>query len=101
MATLYHILPGYLAPPLQALHPTLKDYLERETPKGGYWVNKPKFMISLLKAWWGDAATRETDFAYDLHPTREKADAYSHQQRDQAPACCGAAGGHQDGHHRT
>jgi len=79
MATLYHILPGYLAPPLQALHPTLDDYLERETPKGGYWVNKPKFMISLLKAWWGDAATKETDFAYDYHPKREKTDAYSHQ----------------------
>ncbi|HET9489717.1 MAG TPA: formate dehydrogenase-N subunit alpha [Methylomirabilota bacterium] len=79
MATLYHILPGYLAPPLQAIHPTLTDYLERETPKGGYWVNKPKFFISLLKAWWGDAATKDNDFAYEYLPKREKADAYSHQ----------------------
>jgi formate dehydrogenase major subunit len=77
--TLYHMLPGYPAEPLQAAHPTLLDYLEKTTPKGGFWVNNPKFMVSLLKAWWGDAATKENDFAYDYLPKREKADAYSHQ----------------------
>ncbi len=77
--TLYHMLPGYPAAPLQAAHPSLQDYLEKTTPKGGYWVNNPKFVISLLKAWWGPAATAENDFAYDYMPKRESADAYSHQ----------------------
>jgi formate dehydrogenase major subunit len=77
--TLYHMLPGYPPAPLQAAHPTLQDYLDKTTPKGGYWVNNPKFVISLLKAWWGPAATKENDFAYDYLPKREKADAYSHQ----------------------
>jgi formate dehydrogenase major subunit len=77
--TLYHMLPGYPAEPLQGPHPTLTDYLEKTTPKGGYWVNNPKFVVSLLKAWWGPAATRENDWAYDYLPKREKADAYSHQ----------------------
>ncbi len=77
--TLYHMLPGYPAMPLQAAHPTFQDYLEKTTPKGGYWVNNPKFVVSLLKAWWGPAATKENDFAYDHMPKREKADAYSHQ----------------------
>jgi formate dehydrogenase major subunit len=77
--TLYHMLPGYPAAPLQAAHPTLAAYLEKTTPKGGYWVNNPKFVVSLLKAWWGPAATRANDFAYDYLPKREKADAYSHQ----------------------
>ena len=36
-------------------------------------------MVSLLKAWWGPAATKDNDFAYDYMPKREKADAYSHQ----------------------
>src|SRR6266498_4731684 len=53
--TLYHMLPGYPPAPLQAAHPTLKDYLEKSTPMGGYWVNNPKFVISQLKAWWGPA----------------------------------------------
>src|SRR5207249_3274878 len=62
--TLYHMLPGYPAEPLQGPHPTLTDYLEKTTPKGGYWVNNPKFVVSLLKAWWGPAATKENDYAY-------------------------------------
>ncbi|MGH7324540.1 MAG: molybdopterin-dependent oxidoreductase, partial [Candidatus Rokuibacteriota bacterium] len=77
--TLYHMLPGYPAAPLQAPHPTLQEYLEKTTPKGGYWVNNPKFVVSLLKAWWGPAATKDNDFAYDYMPKREGADAYSHQ----------------------
>ncbi|MGH7322102.1 MAG: molybdopterin-dependent oxidoreductase, partial [Candidatus Rokuibacteriota bacterium] len=79
MGTLYHMLPGYPPMPLQGPHPTLTDYLEKTTPKGGFWVNNPKFVISQLKAWWGDAATNENDFAYDYLPKREKGDAYSHQ----------------------
>ena len=79
MGTLYHMLPGYPPMPLQGPHPTLTDYLEKTTPKGGFWVNNPKFVISQLKAWWGDAATKDNDFAYDYLPKREKADAYSHQ----------------------
>ena len=77
--TLYHMLPGYPAAPLQGPHPTLTEYLEKTTPKGGYWVNNPKFVVSLLKAWWGPAATKANDYAYDYLPKREKADAYSHQ----------------------
>ena len=65
MAILAHIIPAYMATPSAGKHPTLKDYLAKETPSGGYWVNKPKFLISLLKAWWGDGATAANDFAYD------------------------------------
>ena len=65
LALLYHIIPAYMATPNASKHPTLADYLEKETPKGGYWKNKPKFLISLLKAWWGDSATQHNDFGYD------------------------------------
>jgi formate dehydrogenase major subunit len=68
MAILFHILPGYLPVPSEAKTPTLKDYIEKETPKGGYWVNRPKFFVSLLKAFWGDAAQPGNDFAYDYLP---------------------------------
>src|SRR5439155_534824 len=74
---LYHELPGYLAQPLRDAHPDLKTYLEKETPKGGYWTNKPKFMVSLLKAFYGDAATKENDFGYDWLPKRASADVTS------------------------
>jgi formate dehydrogenase major subunit len=76
---LYHELPGYLATPLRDAHPDLKAYLEKETPKGGFWVNKPKFMVSLLKAWYGEAATPDNEFGYQWLPKRASPDAYSHQ----------------------
>src|SRR5687767_5979629 len=76
---LYHELPGYLAQPLRDAHPDLKTYLEKETPKGGFWVNRPKFMVSLLKAFYGDAATKDNEYGYQWLPKRASADAYSHQ----------------------
>jgi formate dehydrogenase major subunit len=68
MALLFHLLPGYLGAPLLAAHPTLKDYLDKSTPKASFLTNLPKFFISLLKAYWGDAARKENDFAYDYLP---------------------------------
>jgi formate dehydrogenase major subunit len=76
---LYHELPGYMAMPLRDQHPDLKTYLEKETPKGGFWTNKPKFMVSLLKAFYGDAATKDNEYGYQWLPKRASADAYSHQ----------------------
>jgi formate dehydrogenase major subunit len=76
---LYHELPGYLPMPLRDQHPDLKTYLEKETPKGGFWTNRPKFMVSLLKAFYGDAATKDNEFGYQWLPKRAAADAYSHQ----------------------
>jgi formate dehydrogenase-N alpha subunit len=67
MAILFHILPGYLPTPSEFKTPTLKAYIDT-TPKAGYWSNRPKFFVSLLKAFWGDAATPANDFAYDYMP---------------------------------
>ena len=63
MAILYHILPGYLATP-QEVHPELEDYLEANTPESGWWVNTPKYMNSLLKAFYGNNATLEEAYRY-------------------------------------
>ena len=68
MALLFHILPGYLGTPTRKDHPTLQAYLDKETPKTGYWVNKPKFFVSLLKAWYGEAARKDNEFAYQYLP---------------------------------
>ena len=70
--TLYDLLPGYLMQP-SALrgHNTLKDYLEKEGVKTGFLANMPKFLISLLKAWYGDAATKENDFGFHWIPRND------------------------------
>jgi formate dehydrogenase-N alpha subunit len=82
LAVLYHDLPGYLGTPGRA-HKDLATFLDKTTPKSGYWVNKPKFMVSLLKAWWGSAATKESDYAYAYLP-KGKDPSYSHYDIFQA-----------------
>src|SRR5689334_11791201 len=65
--TLYNILPGYLPMP----HPMDSDlgtYIENNSASTGYWGNMDKYAVSFLKAYWGDAATRENDFCYDYLP---------------------------------
>jgi formate dehydrogenase major subunit len=82
LALLFHIIPGYMPTPVASKHPTLKDYLEQKKfTAGGYWVNGPKFFVSLLKAFWGDAAKPENDFAYHYLPKLgkgHKGGGYSH-----------------------
>ncbi len=66
-------LPGYLAAPSDA-EPDLKTFLEKKTPKTlrpgqmNFGQNLPKWYVSLHKAWWGDAATKDNGFAYDFMP---------------------------------
>ncbi|HMK72415.1 MAG TPA: molybdopterin-dependent oxidoreductase, partial [Myxococcaceae bacterium] len=76
MAGTFDILPGYLKTPNGALT-DLATYLEKSTPwtlnkapwaSWNYWTNYPKFMVSLLKALYGKAATKENDFGYTWLP---------------------------------
>ena len=67
--TLYNMLPTYLAQPnVFEKHGSLDEYLATETPDTGWWSNMPKYMVSLLKAWYGAAATCENGFGYDFLP---------------------------------
>jgi formate dehydrogenase major subunit len=66
--TLYDILPGYLPMPAAHGHDTLKDYVEQNSPPAGYWANMGAYTVSLLKAWWGDAATAENDYCFGRLP---------------------------------
>jgi len=67
--TLYELLPGYLPQPSTVRnHTSLADYISQEQVKTGYWANLPKFMVSLLKAWYGNAATEANDYGYHWVP---------------------------------
>ena len=70
---LWHILPGYLKVP-KNVDETLDKYLTTNTPvsndpkSANWWQHTPKYMVSLLKAWYGDAATPDNEFAYQYLP---------------------------------
>ena len=70
----WEILPGYLRIPAPG-QKNLDDYVAQSAPKkfdtnswNFFGTNYRKFMVSLLKAWYGDAATPENEFAFDYIP---------------------------------
>jgi len=86
---LFHVLPGYL-PVFESRDTSLSKYLERVTPvakdliSANWWQNTPKYVVSLLKAWYGDDATEENDFGFhylpkvQYSPETGKREDYSH-----------------------
>src|SRR5437762_2843311 len=70
----WEILPGYLRIPAPG-QKNLDDYVIQSAPKkfdANSWnffgTNYRKFMISLLKTWYGDAATDKNEYAFDFVP---------------------------------
>ena len=57
--TLFDLLPGYLPMPFATTGPDLDRYIEVEKVEKGFWANTREYTVSLLKAWWGDAATAD------------------------------------------
>ncbi len=72
---LFHIIPGYLPTPRAKLA-TLADY-NKTTPttkdprSANWWQNRPKYMASLLKSFYGAKATKENEFGYAWLPKLE------------------------------
>jgi formate dehydrogenase major subunit len=68
LPTLFNILPGYLPMPLAGKHTDLDSWVAADEGKAGFWGNIRSYAVSLLAAYWGDAATAERDFAFDYLP---------------------------------
>jgi len=67
--TLFDLLPGYLPhPAVFKGDDTLQNYMRESAVRGGYWSNLPKFMVSLLKAWYGEAATKDNEYGFQWIP---------------------------------
>jgi formate dehydrogenase major subunit len=77
LGLLTNLLPGYMTLPGEK-EADYKAYIEKRTPKPmrpnqlNYWANYPKFHVSLMKAWFGAAATRENNWCFDWLPKLDK-----------------------------
>src|SRR6266436_5260366 len=76
MAGVFDSLPGYLKVPNPA-DGSFDGWMKRITPKPSkpgnwdsfnYYGNTPKFAVSMQKAFYGDAATKQNGWAYDYLP---------------------------------
>ena len=67
--TLYDILPGYIPMPAFGRGTeSLGAYLRKHRSDAGWWANFDKYVVSLLKAWYGEAATTANDFGFGWLP---------------------------------
>jgi formate dehydrogenase major subunit len=66
--TLFDLLPGYIPMPHAHANQDLDSFVEAEAATKGYWANMRAYTVSLLKAWWGEAATAGNDFCFDYLP---------------------------------
>ena len=68
--TLFNLLPGYLPMPKAGENGGLAGYLETiASPRQkGFWTAADTYTVSLLKAWFGDAATQDNDFGFEWLP---------------------------------
>jgi formate dehydrogenase major subunit len=66
--TLYNILPGYIAMRNAHSQVGLQKFIENTGNKHGYWGHLDAYLISLLKAWWGDNATSANEYCFDYLP---------------------------------
>ena len=65
--TLFNLLPGYLPMP-HANHDNLRDYLRINSAGAGFWSEYPAYFVSLMKSWFGAAATEQTEWRFSWLP---------------------------------
>ncbi len=65
--TLFNLLPGYI-PMRHPKYNGVDDYLKSNTASAGIWSAFPAYFISLMKAWFGDAATKENGWRFNWLP---------------------------------
>ena len=67
--TLYDILPGYLPMPHAGRgEETLAGYLRKHKAERGWWHNIDRYVVSLLRAWYGEGARAEEEWGWPLLP---------------------------------
>jgi formate dehydrogenase major subunit len=77
LGLLTNMLPGYLSLPGEA-EQDWEAYVAKRALKPlrpnqlSYYSNAKKFLVSFMKAWWGDAATEENNYAFDYLPKLDK-----------------------------
>ncbi|WP_329458898.1 formate dehydrogenase [Streptomyces sp. NBC_01497] len=66
--TLFNLLPGYLPMPHAHTHENLDAFVDASRTDKGFWGDMRAYFVSLLKAYYGDAATADNDFCFDHLP---------------------------------
>jgi formate dehydrogenase major subunit len=72
--TLYNLLPGYIPMPRAHERYGLQDFVRRRAAQTGGWGNMEAYLVSLLKAYWGERATAANEFGWRYLPRIDEDD---------------------------
>ncbi len=66
--TLFNNLPGYLPMPEADHHPDLATFIRQDESQAGFWGHLDAYVVSLLKAYYGENATAENEYGFGHLP---------------------------------
>ncbi len=72
-----NLLPGYMTLPMES-EQDYDGYIKKRASEPlrpnqlSYWQHYGAFHVSLMKSWWGDAATKDNNWGYDYLPKLDK-----------------------------
>src|SRR5438105_4799176 len=66
--TLYNILPGYLPMPHTKTYHDFDNFMKANISPTGWWGHFKAYWVSLMKAYFGDAATEDNDWLFACLP---------------------------------
>jgi formate dehydrogenase major subunit len=66
--TLFDILPGYLSMPHTETYGDFDSFVQANTSPTGYWGHFDAYWISLMKAYFGEHATKDNDWLFERMP---------------------------------
>ncbi|SAK64627.1 formate dehydrogenase subunit alpha [Caballeronia pedi] len=72
-----NLLPGYMTLPMEG-EQDYEEYIKKRAAQPlrpnqlSYWKNYRAFHVSFMKSWWGDNATADNNFGYDMLPKLDK-----------------------------
>jgi formate dehydrogenase major subunit len=66
--TLFNLLPGYIPMPHEENGTDFQTWIDSNISLAGWWSELPKYAVSLLKAYYGEHATKDNDWGFDYLP---------------------------------
>jgi formate dehydrogenase major subunit len=66
--TLFNLLPGYLPMPEAKTDTDFEAYVRNHAAASGWWTEFPKYIVSLMKAWFGESAQKQNGWGFDYLP---------------------------------
>ncbi|MFD8161923.1 formate dehydrogenase [Streptomyces malaysiensis] len=86
--TLFNVLPGYIPMPHAHAHEDLDTFIKAIKTEKGFWGEMRSYVVSLLKAYFGDAARADNDYCFGHLPRLTGSHSTYHTVKEMLDGVC-------------